>query len=353
MDERVEALKAMLLQATALVKAVTPSSTRQTGRSANTEHEYLSLGQLLLHRAKRHPDGLVGAVGDTRRTTTFQKRLAALAFTLQEQHLELLDRIIRPVEPLLLDSLLDTAERLLVALKALQTLRQNGLRAPRAKRKSKRQALSGLPTDWREQLCLRGREGRYGAALLAAALTGCRPAELVMGVRVWRTPDPASQEAALHLEIRGSKVKRAQGQPHRRLTYSAMDPHPLLQMLMALAPTTPDAPLVVQVESASNFSAEVKRLAACLWPSHPQAVTAYCLRHQWGADVKRSGDASSVSLGLGHLSGKTQRRYGTAAQSSKTHRLKPMRIDAERPVKDTAPEVTPIDIETDEPDPAS
>jgi len=351
MDERVEALKAKLLQATALVKAVMPSPARRTGRSANTEHDYLSLGQLLLHRAKSHPNGLVGAVADTRRPSTFQKRLAALAFTLQKQHLELLDRIIRPVESLLLDSLIQTAEQLLAALTALQTLRQQGLRGPRARRRSKRQALSGLPADWREQLCLRGRDGRYGAALLVAALTGCRPAELVTGIRVWRGPNAASQEAALHIEVKGAKVKREQGQPLRRLTYSAEDPHPLLQMLMALAPATPYAPLVVQVESAGNFSAEVQRLAACLWPSHPQAVTGYCLRHQWSADAKRNGDADAVSRGLGHLSRKTQRVYGTASQGKPAHRLKPLRIEAERPVKGKAPEVAPTD--PDEPESAS
>jgi integrase len=351
MDERVEALKAKLLQATALVKALMPSPARRTGRSAETEHDYLRLGQLLLRRAKSHPNGLVGAVTDTRRPTTFQKRLAALAFTLQKHHLELLDRIIRPVEPLLLDSLIESAEQLLGDLKALQVLRQQGLCGPRARRRSKRQALSGLPADWRERLCQRGREGRYGAALLVAALTGCRPSELVAGVRVWRAQDAASQEAALHLEVRGAKVKREQGQPLRRLTYAASDPHPLLQMLMALAPATPDAPLVVQVESAGNFSAEVQRLAAYLWPSHPQAVTGYCLRHQWSADAKRNGDVSSVSRGLGHLSGKTQRRYGTAAQGSKAHRLKPLRIEAERPVKGTAPDVAPTD--PDEPESAS
>jgi integrase len=341
MDERAEALKAKLMQATALVKAVMPSPARRTGRSANTEHDYLSLGQLLLHRAKSHPNGLVGAVADTRRPSTFQKRLAALAFTLQKQHLELLDRIIRPVESLLLDSLIETAEQLLAALTALQTLRQQGLRGPRTRRRSKRQARSGL----------RGREGRYGAALLVAALTGCRPAELVTGIRVWRGPNAASQEAALHIEVNGAKVKREQGQPLRRLTYSAEDPHPLLQMLMALAPATPDAPLVVQVESAGNFSAEVQRLAACLWPSHPHTVTAYCLRHQWGADAKRNGDADAVSRGLGHVSRKTQRVYGTASQGKPAHRLKPLRIEAERPVKGTAPEVAPTD--PDEPESAS
>ncbi|MFG6416145.1 hypothetical protein ACG02S_19810, partial [Roseateles sp. DC23W] len=121
--------------------------------------------------------------------------------------------------------------------------------------------------------------------------------------------------------------------------------------IMALTPATPDAPLVVRVESAGNFSAEVQRLAAYLWPSHPQAVTGYCLRHQWSADAKRNGDVSSVSRGLGHLSGMTQRRYGTAAQDSKAHRLKPLRIEADRPVKGTAPEVTPTD--PDEPKSAS
>ncbi len=53
-------------------------------------------------------------------------------------------------------------------------------------------------------------------------------------------------------------------------------------MIKALLPGTAETPVVVQVASAMNFSAEVQRLAGCLWPSHPYTVTAYCLRHQWG-----------------------------------------------------------------------
>ena len=78
---------------------------------------------------------------------------------------------------------------------------------------------------------------------------------------------------------------------------------------------------------------------------------AYCLRHQWGADAKRNGDADAVSRGLGHLSRKTQRVYGTASQGKPAHRLMPLRIEAERPVKGTAPEVAPTD--PDEPESAS
>ena len=119
----------------------------------------------------------------------------------------------------------------------------------------------------------------------------------------------------------------------------------------ARLPGTAEPPVVVQVASAMNFSAEVQRLAGCLWPSHPHTVTAYCLRHQWGADAKRNGDADAVSRGLGHVSRKTQRVYGTASQGKPAHRLKPLRIEAERPVEGTAPEVAPTD--PDEPESAS
>ena len=343
MDEPVEVLKAKLLQATALVSAVMPSPAKRSGRSANTVHDYLSLGQQLLHRARSNPNGLVGAVTDTRRPTTFQKRLSALAFTLREQHLELLDRCMRPVEPLLLHCLIEIAEQLIAGLETLQTLRKQGLSGPRTRRKSKRQALSGLPADWREQLCLRGREGRYATALIVSALTGCRPAELVAGVKIWRAWDAASHAAAMHLEVTGSKVKREQGQPLRRLTYSAEEPHPLLSMLQALLPDTADTPAVVQIKSAMNFSAEVQRLACCLWPSHPHTVTAYCFRHQWAADAKQNGDPGAVSRGLGHFSWKTQRVYGTASQGKSAHRLKPLRIEADRPIKRAAPDAAPHD----------
>ena len=351
MSKLIQSLKAKMLQSTNLLQQLASDRSRNAGRSPDTEHDYLRLGQSLLSRAKVAQDGLIGVVSDTRRPSTFQKRMSALRFTLQQRQLELLGSIIEPVSDEQAQRHIAAFDEQIACVEALLELRRRGLGGLRALRNSKRRALSGLPPDWRVQLCKRGRAGRYGAALLVAALTGCRPSELERGVKVWQTQDAATQETEIHFEVAGAKVKREQGQPHRRLTYAAGDTHPLLSMIKALLPGTAEPPVVVQVASAMNFSAEVQRLAGCLWPSHPHTVTAYCLRHQWGADAKRNGDADAVSRGLGHVSRKTQRAYGTASQGKPAHRLKPLRIEAERPVKGKTSEVAPTD--PDEPESAS
>lgn len=64
-----------------------------------------------------------------------------------------------------------------------------------------------------------------------------------------------------------------------------------------------------------------------------QPITAYCFRHQFAADLKANGDDEATCRGLGHISAETRRLYGTAGQASKGHRLRPLQIDAERPVK--------------------
>ena len=261
MSKLIQSLKAKMLQSTKLLQQLASDRSRNAARSPDTEHDYLRLGQSLLRRAKAAQDGLIGVVCDTRRPSTFQKRMSALRFTLQQRQLELLGSIIEPVSDDQAQRHIAAFDEQIACVQALLELRRRGLGGLRALRNSKRRALSGLPHDWRVQLCKRGRAGRYGAALLVAALTGCRPSELERGVKVWQTQDAATQAIEIHFEVAGAKVKREQGQPHRRLTYAAGDTHPLLSMIKALLPGTAETPVVVQVASAMNFSAEVQRLA--------------------------------------------------------------------------------------------
>lgn len=72
---------------------------------------------------------------------------------------------------------------------------------------------------------------------------------------------------------------------------------------------------------------------------HKHAITAYCLRHQWAADLKRHATADSISQGLGHASAKTRRHYGRANQVSSRHALHPIAIEAERSVRPASAKV--------------
>jgi hypothetical protein len=72
MSDLIEDLKAKLLHSTELIQQIASERNRRTGRSPNTEHDYLRLAQTLLTRAKTADGGLIGAVSDTRRPTTFR-----------------------------------------------------------------------------------------------------------------------------------------------------------------------------------------------------------------------------------------------------------------------------------------
>lgn len=90
--------------------------------------------------------------------------------------------------------------------------------------------------------------------------------------------------------------------------------------------------MTVQIEHAGNFTVEIRRLAGRLWPKHPHTVTAYCFRHQWAADMKRTYAGDAVSQGLGHVSAKTRRYYGQAGQATGDG-LRPVAIAGVRPIK--------------------
>lgn len=170
-------------------------------------------------------------------------------------------------------------------LREFEAARQEGPTGERRKRASKRQALHGLPGDWREHLYQRAAKGKYADAILVTALTGCRPEELRRGVLIRRVDNPLSGMDEIKFEIGGAKVKTHQGQPHRVIVYRADDPHPLLKALRARL--TGQGELLIRIDSPVNFTVEVRRLARSLWPKHKHAITAYCLRHQWAADMKR------------------------------------------------------------------
>lgn len=302
------------------------SSVAPVGRSQTTEAEYLRIAEALIRRGGGSEADLIRAVQDTRRPTTFYKRLAALRFSCA-YWMSMYCSQLSTAQPARWPELLvvfGSLRRYMLALVALQRL---GMKNTRSKRQSKRQALKGLPPDWRVQLCARGASGKYALPLLVAALSGARPSEMAKGIKI----SIASGEdgaVRLSLHIDGAKVKAGQGFPHRRISYALNETHPLVVALVQMLSDIPAAQHTISVADPGNFSKEVQRLARSLWPAHKDAVTAYCFRHQWSADVKAGGDYDSASRGLGHRSAKTARSYGTANQSKGLDRLRPASVDA-------------------------
>jgi integrase len=167
------------------------------GPSPKTKISYERQARQLLHRTLHTEGGLFAVVQSTVRVTTFRKRLVALEHFLGSEQEQLTREMSAPVIP--------AAEflhlRFLLHLKHLQTLqrlRREGMAGERAKRRSKRQALAGLPANWRIALCKRAVGGRYLFSLIVLALTGCRPSELVHGIDVWRGKDEVTGKLLIH-----------------------------------------------------------------------------------------------------------------------------------------------------------
>lgn len=316
-----------------VVSSLQKRSEKREAPQKRTTQEYLRLAATLIKRSFYTPGGLSEVLQATEYSSTFYKRLAAVQYTLLQHHEMLMARLTEKTDAIQSRHLTHQLNLHLSRLTQLHELQKTGFISTRRKRRSKRQALRGLPANWRHDLYLRAGHGKYSLPILVASLTGCRPAELQHGVAVCREIDPVTGEDFIAFCIRGAKVKSGQGQPWRIIKYSVSDPHPLVREICKFAYCSDDVPVQeVKIESAVNFTVEVRRLASKLWPQHRQSVTAYCFRHQWAADMKAFTDGDSVSRGLGHASAKTRRTYGTAGQGGK-YGLTPLAIVATNPVR--------------------
>ncbi|MDA7087656.1 tyrosine-type recombinase/integrase [Pseudomonas sp. SA3-5] len=184
--------------------------------------------------------------------------------------------------------------------------------ANKTKKQSKRASLRGLPSDWRAQLFL----GLKPADQMRAAvliLTGCRPAELRMGVYVRR------DGGVFNFKIRGAKVSEltGAGQPERTLRINA---EPILGKIINehLLEIISSHGGEMTIQDANQNRAFEKRLSRAGQKIGLSDVSPYSLRHQFSADLKGEVEPDQVSLALGHVSVKSRKHYGHANQRRST-----------------------------------
>lgn len=245
-------LRELATRCQTLLDSVRSPDGARTEVSTRTQVEYIRQAKRLIEHANLVEGGLYGAVQSTTSISTFRKRLAALGYFLKEDHMELireLSKLAIPAPEILHLRLQQHEQR----LQALKRLRQEGMTAQRTQRRSKRQSLAGLPTNWRTDLCKRAADGRYLFPLMVLAMTGCRPSELVAGIQIWRAQDIATGKDLIHFRIRGAKVKASQGQPYRTISYEARDSHPLIVVLNELLLAQEDSQVFAQIGSAINL----------------------------------------------------------------------------------------------------
>lgn len=191
-------------------------------------------------------------------------------------------------------------------------------------RETKRKNLSKLPVNWREKLM--DRMPKYEAAMAVAALTGCRPVELKkFGAAV------SFKEGKLKILILGAKLGENSGQEWREMTFDMPTDNPIAMRLGRLVLMNRDD-LLVNIESEMNFTTSIRSAGRRAFPSFPDSITAYSLRHQVASDLKASDlSPDQVSQALGHSSGDTKGSYGIYSQGTGT--MAPGKVEAQRPVK--------------------
>lgn len=173
----------------------------------------------------------------------------------------------------------------------------------KSRKKSKRKALSRLPSDWRARVIEELKhEDKLPAVILA--LTGCRPAEFRTGVAWERIGED------LQVKIFGSKVSKLTrgGQKERVLVFSGDDP--LAQWLLAQSDQV-GGPMA----AAGDLDAWRKRFGRAAVRAGFKSISPYSLRHQFSGDQKARGwNDDRLSQALGHASERSRKHYGHSLQ---------------------------------------
>lgn len=185
---------------------------------------------------------------------------------------------------------------------------------------SKRKTLP--PASW-QRIVFNAADAHQKPALAVLWATGCRPAEIEMGVDLERTTD------GIIIRIPGAKVSETKGQPMRSVL---IDPgseagKALLDVMGA------ETSMTVQrtaKQVANDFTKHLKKRAGM-----PQ-VSAYSFRHQAASDLK-AGEADPVKVAeaLGHASVHTQKHYGSKKRGGGASPI--IAAEAEREVRVPAP----------------
>jgi hypothetical protein len=141
---------------------------------------------------------------------------------------------------------------------------------------------------------------------LACGWVGARPNEIELGVALERLQTRHGE--VVQVRIRGAKVTDHSGQPERVLWISATSPEGL-----ALLSAIPEGATSTEVRrGAKRINLDWSQRIRPLMDGKPSA---YSLRHQFAANLKAHGfDPIDIAKALGHLSVKSQKRYGSASQ---------------------------------------
>jgi integrase len=173
-------------------------------------------------------------------------------------------------------------------------------------RKGKRNGMSRIPEGGLARLVTAfAHDPVYADPLRVLFLTGARPCELVKGVKAQITP-----AGRLRFTIEGGKVTARTGQPVRMIEVPIDN-----EVAQALVDRAAAGVLVVRITDARKLSDKVRSMSRRLFPKIAYMISPYTFRHAIAAREKAHGrSVTSLAKVLGHVSGRSQRGYGTPQQ---------------------------------------
>lgn len=178
---------------------------------------------------------------------------------------------------------------------------------------SKSDVVRKAQEGWRETvLQVTASSDKYRHAVVLQSLCGMRPAELELGVRVWR------RGPVVGVEIEGAKQRETAGQPWRKLFVQAdRFPDWFLQEL-SRTPKSYSAP-------ADAMRSYLKRQSRKVFPSaageRQLILSSYVLRHAIATDLRQAGwGRVEIAEVLGERQAATTRWYGLRWRGSRFKR---------------------------------
>ena len=191
---------------------------------------------------------------------------------------------------------------------------------------AKRSARKTLPksADWQGRAYEASTDAQKPAVAVLWA-SGCRPAEIGMGVDVSKRKGGT----VLIIEIPGAKVKDNAGQPRRSIAITADS-----DAGKALIEVMGEKERMTIIRPAQRIGKDL----ATIREKTGLKITAYSFRHQFAAEMKdkygaHTVGAEQVAQAMGHRVTRSQQHYGSRAQAKGGSGV--LAVKAELPIRET------------------
>lgn len=181
-----------------------------------------------------------------------------------------------------------------------------GISYRRKTKKCKKIGLAKAPKNWQNILLNTFADDKsMQLALAIAEITGCRPAELVLGVQL-----SLSGGGGITFRIDGVKVDAGRGQPLRAIDV-AYSTTPAFILLLEYLNESQTGSAMIAINDAKQYSDRIRYQSRKLFPFFETGFSSYSYRHAFSAAQKKAGiSRRDLAKSMGHRSCASQSAYG-------------------------------------------